>query len=491
MAYEPYQLGGRKHVFVDWDLIEPGYGVVWGGKRDGGWEMPYGMRIVPHRPRLDPEPLIAPEHPWEARLSGGNTIFEDEGRLRLYYRASHGGFNPEDPKDPRQDMLAYAESEDGTSWTKPKIGAVEFEGSKDNNIVFADWGTVFKDESAPSDERYKLIYQDKEGGGARVLGAVSPDGLGWSRLKNPLIADYVSDTQIVARFDADKGRYVGYFRGWDRHEHGRVHGRRNIAYAETDAFESWPKPEPIVLADVQDGPDADIYTNAYAPWPDGGDAHLMFPVFYQRRLDTTELHMMSSRDGVHWQRHSREPVIPAGEPGTSGKPGMDWHAGVYAGCGLVAMQPDEYSLLISPSDTSHNNLLNMRESLLQDVYKDLGYICRATWRKDGFTSLEAETVGACTTYPLVFSGSRLQLNAWTRFRGEIRIEVADASVETRPRRAEPIPGRTFEECDPISGDGLNGTVTWRGESDLSAWSGKPVRLRLQMSRARLYSLQFV
>ena len=132
----------------------------------------------------------------------------------------------------------------------------------------------------------------------------------------------------------------------------------------------------------------------------------------------------------------------------------------------------------------------MRESHLQGVYNDLGYLCRATWRKDGFTSLEAETVGECTTYPLLFTGSQLRVNAWTRFRGELRVEVADASIETRPRPAETIPGRTMDDCDPLTGDVLDGVVTWNGESDLSAWSGKPIRLRLKMTRARLHAIRF-
>ena len=500
MVYKPYALGEKKHVFVDWALIEPGYSVAWGGAKDGGFESPYGLRISAHTPRIDSEPLIRAEHPWEEWISSSTTIFEDEGRFRLYYPAYVGRAELKDSRAATEQsdfaipwqssVLAYAESDNGVDWVKPTIGAVEFAGSKDNNIVLTSTGTVFKDPSAPAAERYKLIFQNKEGDGDQVLGAVSSDGLQFNQLPQPILDGYVSDTQIVARFDPEKGRYVGYFRGWDRHEHGRVHGRRAIAYAETDTFESWPKPEPIVWPQVGDGPDADIYTNSYSPWPDGGDAHLTFPVFYQRRHDVTELHMMTSRDGTNWQRHRRGPIIPRVEPGTSGKPGLDWHTGVSAGCGLVSMRPDEHSLVISPAQTSHNNLMNMRESLLQDVYNDLGYICRATWRRDGFTSLEAETRGACTTYPLVFTGRELKVNAWTRFRGDIRIEIADASMETRPRPAQPVPGRTLAECDPIRGDVLDGTVTWNGQSDLSAWAGKQVRLRLEMDRARLHSLRF-
>jgi hypothetical protein len=27
-----HEIGGRKHVFLDWHLIEPGYGVSWGAE---------------------------------------------------------------------------------------------------------------------------------------------------------------------------------------------------------------------------------------------------------------------------------------------------------------------------------------------------------------------------------------------------------------------------------------------------------------------------
>ena len=489
--YTPYDLRGRRHVFADWELVEPGYGVYWGGERDGGWEMPYGVRISTHKPLIDSQPLFLPEHPWEKEIHGSTSVFEDEGRLRLYYPASHGGTNPEGEYEPRVTMMAYAESSDGSNWTRQTIGQVEFQGSTQNNITFPQSGTIFKDESAAPHERYKLIYQDKTGGGDRVLGAFSPDGLAWTKFDSPILSNYVSDTQIEAKYDPEKGKYVGYFRGWDRHEHGRVHGRRAIAYSETDDFTRWPRPERIVIPDAQDGPATDIYTNAYTPWPDGGDAHLMFPTFYQRGRDTTELHIMTSRDGVFWERHSREPIVSQPDPGTSGMPGLDWHTGVYAGTGLVNAHPDEDSLIISPSYRSHNNLMDIPESHLRDEYHRLGYLCKATWRKDGFTSIEAEDRGGFTTYPILFNGGRLELNAWTRFRGEIKVEVADATVETRPNPAPSIPGRTLADCDPITGDSLSRVVTWNGESDLSAWSGRQVRLRIQMTRARLHTLRFI
>ncbi|MDQ1301672.1 MAG: hypothetical protein QG637_1594, partial [Chloroflexota bacterium] len=46
-----HDIANRKQVFVDWDLIEPGYGVAWGGKVTS-WEMPFGVRLAVHPPRL-------------------------------------------------------------------------------------------------------------------------------------------------------------------------------------------------------------------------------------------------------------------------------------------------------------------------------------------------------------------------------------------------------------------------------------------------------
>ena len=49
------------------------------------WEMPYGVRISVHPPRIDPEPLLWPEHPWESWINAYSALFVDERRYR--YRA--------------------------------------------------------------------------------------------------------------------------------------------------------------------------------------------------------------------------------------------------------------------------------------------------------------------------------------------------------------------------------------------------------------------
>lgn len=498
------RIDSTKRVFIDYSLIEPGYGVSWGDALQASWEMPYGIAIAAHKPRIDAEPMVGPEEPWETAFTLHTTLLEDEGVFRLYYTV-YGGQRETSYEEPTSYMLLYAESSDGQTWNKPRIGTVDLEGSKDNNLVYAlnvsmnrpvPTATVFKDPSGTPDERYKLIHRGVQPDGDYcVYGATSPDGLHWTPIIEPVIPNYFSDTQIVARYSEEKGKYVGYFRGWTAHVRGRIHGRRFIAYAETDDFKRWPKPRRIFSTDMHDNPGADIYTNAYSPWP-GADAHLMFPAFFERQKDITEVRMLTSRDGMNWVAPSREPIVPVGDPGTSGAPALDWQSGAYAGPSVVSLRPDEFSIPITPSSRTHNNKTNSPENLYQEAYPSVtggyvGYICRASWRKDGFTSLEAETEGAFTTVPFTFEGGNLKINAWTRFRGEIRVEVIDASEQTNTFAGNITPGRSFEDCDPISGHRLlSHTVTWNGDADISALSGRTVRLRFRMKRARLYAIWF-
>lgn len=490
-----YALGGEKHVFTDWSLVEPGYGVAWAGTTPGSWEMTTGIRLAVHKPRIGSEAVLRSDKVWEASVGSHGTVFEDEGVYRFFYRV-RTDTSGDDGSSPM--MLAYAESTDGATWTKPRVGTVEFNGSKDNNIVYGldaargrsvNSACVFKDPAGGANDRYKLLYRAPNEKVPHIYGAVSPDGLNWETLDDPLIPNYFSDTHNVAAFDQKRGEYVAYVRGWTAFERGALHGRRTISRAATSRFDQWPRPEMVYAPDALDGPDTDIYTNAYTPWPDA-DAYLMFPAFYQRNADIVEVQMLTSRDGVSWERLTRTPVVSGGEPGT------DSEGGYYAGAGLVSFRPDEVTLFVSPTWHTHNEG-HFGEGRGADKHR--GYWSTATWRKDGFVSLESPDQGECTTIPITFDGGRLTINAWTRFGGEVRFELADASPEHMGRFGEgkpaesatAIPCRSFDECDPFTGDSVSHTVTWNGEADISQWANCPIRLRVRMRRARLYALQAV
>ena len=76
----------------------------------------------------------------------------------------------------------------------------------------------------------------------------------------------------------------------------------------------------------------------------------------------------------------------------------------------------------------------------------------------------------------------MTVNAWSHFAGTLRIGLEDQDG--------PIPGHGMDECDPLSGDSMWKTITWKGQSDLSAWTGKAIRLHFELVRGRLYAFRF-
>jgi hypothetical protein len=111
-------------------------------------------------------------------------------------------------------------------------------------------------------------------------------------------------------------------------------------------------------------------------------------------------------------------------------------------------------------------------------------ISRAVLRLDGFMSAEAAYEGGwLITPPLVFEGSRLELNLDTGAGGVARVELLDAA-------GKPIPGYGLAQAGELNGNHVRMPVTWKGRADVSALAGKPVRLHIRMRAARLYAFQF-
>jgi hypothetical protein len=59
-----------------------------------------------------------------------------------------------------------------------------------------------------------------------------------------------------------------------------------------------------------------------------------------------------------------------------------------------------------------------------------------------------------------------------------------------PWTPETCPGLSFDEAVPVTGKQVEQNVRWRGGDDLSAWQGRPVRLRISIRNADLYGFRF-
>src|SRR5947209_4992213 len=71
--------------------------------------------------------------------------------------------DPERGVELRGTALAYAESADGWTWTKPALNVLSYRGSRANNLVspFANAGSVCRDDHGPPQERYKGFFFDE------------------------------------------------------------------------------------------------------------------------------------------------------------------------------------------------------------------------------------------------------------------------------------------------------------------------------------------
>jgi hypothetical protein len=167
----------------------------------------------------------------------------------------------------------------------------------------------------------------------------------------------------------------------------------------------------------------------------------------------TELKLGFSRDGFHWQRPDRRAFIPATR--TEGS----WdRAYLHSTAGVCLIDGDR---LLFP----YCAFSGIAPDGSRGIYHGAS-VGLATLRRDGFASLDGP--GTLTTRPLLFTGSHLFVNA----AGTLTAEILDA-----PSDVESSPA-----CRAVSIDSTRHRL-----GDVSAFAGRPVRLRFTLTSGSLYS----
>ena len=409
--------------------------------------------------------------PWEGNI-GYPTVFHDGERIRLYYSGrSQKGIADESPEQ----YTCLAESTDGVQFTRPELGLFEFQGSRKNNIIWhgspSHNFTPFRDDnpSASEDQRYKAIGYHPKGGGLGAFG--SPDGIHWRLLaEEPIITEGAFDSQNLAFWDPLRGVYVDFHRGFRGARFGhRMLGYRDIMTCVSEDFIHWSEPR---LIEYDDARRYHLYTNAIRPYFRAPHIYLGTPARFMSTRKKIDVHphsgisdalLMSSRDGIHFQRWNEGFIRPSPEP-------ENWtDRNQYPTWGMLELTPGELSLYWG----EHNKHPEKR-------------LRRGTLRVDGFASLHAggEGVGEMLTRPLVFAGRRLEINYATSAAGTMLFALCDEAGEA-------FEGFSFDDSEMLYGNELAHIVTWRGVvSDLSQFAGRPVRLRVRLQDADLYAIRF-
>jgi hypothetical protein len=471
MDNTPIDIGSRLELLTDGYLID----------------RMHGASLVLNSPAPQ-EVSIVYDKPWEGNTSGYETVLNDGGLYRMYYRGSHHAYG--DNNDLGFQVTCYAESTDGIHWEKPSLGLVEYKGSTDNNII---WEGVVSHNLSPVIDRNPGCAPDAKfkalGGTGRKHGLYalkSADGIRWSLMSDePVITDGAFDSQNLGFWDVLRGEYRVYHRDF--------RDGRDIKTCTSQDFVNWTEPEWVGYSPGRGG---ELYTNQVEPYYRAPHIFVGFPTRYfdrgwiegmdalpqpeHRRLRAesspregsavTEGMFMSSRDAMTLN------VWPEAflRPGLRDRDGW-FYGDNYQSLGLVETES-------TIEGATRELSLWMSEGLHQA--DRASRLRRYTIRIDGFVSAHADYAGGeFVTRPVVFEGSELVLNVSTSAAGGVNVEIQDD-------RGIPIEGFSMSDCHEVFGDSLERTVTWGGGKNLGDLAGKTVRLRFLLKDADLYSLRF-
>jgi len=436
------------------------------------------------------ELVLTPDRPWEDQwIPFYLTVRDENGKLRLWY----------DCRDQdNASNLGYAESTDGTHWTKPNLGIVDYKGSTANNLVGIPSfeGDVSIDPHAAADQRYFYVGSMTHEGG--IVRWISPDGLHWKRDAQPLLP-FECDSQNVVFWDEVKNKYELYLRSWG--PKSPRDNRRRVVHLEADTLDRpidlkpaglpynetgdktrrpWIVDEaPIALAcDEEDPPNVDIYTNAIQPYPLDPSWYVGFPSYLRHWLHSphpitdgwTETQFVGSHDGVHWQRYQRQAYAEAGLPGPySG--GM-----IYLGVGMV-VRGDEIWQYGTRFRTTHGDVAGRKAQLDGGIY-------RFVQRIDGFVSADfPEAGGECHTIPVKIDGPSLIVNLDAGALGYLKVGLVEVD-------GSPVKGMGAEDCELLRLNSTHARVTWKSAQITPELQGRELSLVFSGARAKLYSFYF-
>ena len=473
----------------------------------------HGVKRVLHPATKLEKPVLNADKPWEQVRENkcsrvyiyGTVMFdEDMGKYRMWYMGrmgpKHGhtipGLYVPRPTGGRSaafmgssedkygraftendvgDLTCYAESEDGITWHKPSLDIFKFDGDGRNNIVWDFHGAcIFKDENASDPyQRYKAIgfcrrYRN-------IFLVTSPDGIRWddSQWLEPVL-NRSNEGMFNIAWDSRHEVYRGY--ALSRHDDGR----RSIYYSESRKLSGpWEELRPMLLPQKQDDAvgkrkygaiQGEYYDMAGFRY---GNIHIgILAVLYvigpgapgmpvDGPMDAV---LTYSRDGVNWSHFDAErtPVIPRGEEGS-------FDGGMIM---CVASEPliekDKIHWYYTGSKTTHGK--RMDEKLMS--------IGRATWRLDGFVSLDTDSEGGVVeTVPLRLPSGELEVNA-DAAEGTVSVEVLTSEGEVQP-------GFSADKCEVLCGDNVHHRVRWSGAT--LAQAQQPLRLRFLLKNAKLYA----
>ena len=216
---EPVEIGGDVQFVLDNYIV------------DNHWAIKYKKEAIErvfHEPsKCAGNPLIVPDGGYTSVLRDPKT-----GQFRMWYQTWVAA---QEKGKSGQYAIAYAHSDDGLVWELPKLGLLEWKGTRQNNIVWKGLrgkrgSQVYLLELPEADRRgYRYVMLYGGHGGSHLIG--SQDGIHWDRASDTVIASMHSDTQNTIVYDPRDKKYVMFCRAKHiyRTFRGTNFGHRRVA----------------------------------------------------------------------------------------------------------------------------------------------------------------------------------------------------------------------------------------------------------------------
>jgi len=460
-----------------------------------------GVEIQMHKPQYRGDALIC-DKPWEGNVCCYFSLVHDGDKLRLYYRGKNYDVNEDGtaPANVTTTTMCCAVSDDGVTFQRINAGIVDWENSKNNNILrddIRDNMFFFKDTNpaCPADAKFKALAERKGGLGLFE----SADGVHFEE-KGILVDDGAYDSLNVCFWDETQEQYYLFYRGV--HGEGTENGKwakgagdaqhtavvRDIRVRTSKDFIHWSEPEMLQYGEGAE--DLELYTNCVQKYYRAPHIFLGFPTRYaDRHQDTasfpylpdrehreryiklagrtgtvmTDTCIITSRDGVHFRRTDEAFMTPGPERGNN------WYYGDGYLCHGMTETPSP--IPGEPDELSVYMPFNYRAG---DVV-----LRRYAVRIDGFFSWSSGfTGGKVITKPITFTGNTLSMNFATSSLGAVRVRILDEN------------GNAIDGYDSGNhfGDSLDRPIAFA--KPLANLNNQPVRLEFSLKDADLYSFQF-
>ncbi len=417
-------------------------------------------------------------------------------------------------------FVCYAESDDGITWDKPRLGLFPYKDHQDTNIVMVGNGgrsiryanSVVIDPNEPHlDKRYKMGYFDfsRDVNGADRPGlcvAFSPDGIHWTKHADaPLVpvsycgyadpvpfADEIetgpdwhvpltmSDTVDIF-WDPVQQVWAWYGKSWIDGPTGATTWKHGMARTQSTDFINWSTPQLLLTPDDNDPPHMEFHS-APVFYCDG--AYLCLNQVLDRATQggVIDIELGFSRDGINFQRPFRDTLFLAR---STDPKAFD------AGCILTNASPvileEEIRFYYGGYDQGATGADDTK------LTSGIGLATIPRGRFAGISPLACSDqatlptpltyIGQVTLKPLDFSPlASITLNA-NATQGSIRVEVLT-------ERGLRIKGFTKQEASPLIGDSLDHNIRW-GDKTLADLGAGIFILRLHLDQATVYALSLI